>query len=132
MKDLMREALRAVLDPKSVAIIGASENPNKLGGRPLLYLSRFRLQGSVYPINSKRSEVQGYTAYPSLTDLPEAPEVAIVVVPAMRGGGGRAVRATGVRVAIVMTSRFRRDGRRGRQSQRNGTCAKSRAPAACA
>ncbi|HKQ24312.1 MAG TPA: acetate--CoA ligase family protein [Burkholderiales bacterium] len=103
----MREALRTVLDPKSVAIIGASENPNKLGGRPLLFLSRFGYRGSVYPINSKRSEVQGYTAYPSLKDLPEAPEVAIVVVP-----GDAAVEAIeqcaqlGVSAAIVMTSGF--------------------------
>jgi acetate---CoA ligase (ADP-forming) len=107
MSDSLRDSLRTVLDPKSVAIIGASENPNKLGGRPLLYLSRFGYKGRVYPINSKRSEVQGYTAYPSLTDLPEAPEVAIVVVP-----GDAAVEAVeqcaqlGVRAAIVMTSGF--------------------------
>ncbi len=107
MKDMLREALRTVLDPKSVAIVGASENPNKLGGRPLLYLSRYGYKGRVYPINPKRPEVQGYKAYPSLTDLPEAPEVAIVVVP-----GDAAVEAVeqcaqlGVRVAIVMTSGF--------------------------
>ena len=41
MTDSLRDALRTVLNPKSVAIVGASENPNKLGGRPLLYLSRF-------------------------------------------------------------------------------------------
>ncbi|MGQ0577295.1 MAG: acetate--CoA ligase family protein [Betaproteobacteria bacterium] len=103
----MRDSLRTVLDPKSVAIVGASENPNKLGGRPLLYLSRFGFKGRVYPINPKRREAQGYKAYPALTDLPEAPEVAIVVVP-----GDAAVEAVeqcaqlGVRVAIVMTSGF--------------------------
>jgi len=107
MNDTMREALRTVLDPKSVAIVGASENPDKLGGRPLLYLSRFGYKGRVYPINPKRPETQGYKAYPSLTDLPEAPEVAIVVVP-----GDAAVEAVeqcaqlGVKVAIVMTSGF--------------------------
>jgi acyl-CoA synthetase (NDP forming) len=107
MTDAARAALRTVLDPKSVAIVGASENPNKLGGRPLLYLSRYGYKGRVYPINPKRSETQGYKAYPSLTDLPEAPEVAIVVVP-----GDAAVEAVeqcaqlGVRVAIVMTSGF--------------------------
>lgn len=107
MKDVLREALRTVLDPKSVAIVGASENPNKLGGRPLLYLTRFGYKGRVYPINPKRPEAQGYKAYPSLAELPEAPEVAIVVVP-----GDAAVEAVeqcaqlGVRVAIVMTSGF--------------------------
>jgi acyl-CoA synthetase (NDP forming) len=107
MKDVLCEALRTVLDPKSVAIVGASENPNKLGGRPLLYLSRFGYKGKVYPINPKRAEAQGYRAYPALADLPEAPEVAIVVV-----AGDAAVEAVeqcaelGVKVAIVMTSGF--------------------------
>lgn len=107
MTDSVRDSLRTVLDPKSVAIVGASENPDKLGGRPLLYLSRFGYKGKVYPINPKRPEAQGYKAYPSLADLPEAPEVAIVVVP-----GDAAVEAVeqcaelGVKVAIVMTSGF--------------------------
>jgi len=121
MTDSLRDALRTVLDPKSVAIVGASENPNKLGGRPLLYLSRYGYKGRVYPINPKRPEAQGYKAYPSLADLPEAPEVAIVVVP-----GDAAVEAVeqcahlGVRVAIVMTSGFgETDAEAGRAKERH-------------
>jgi acyl-CoA synthetase (NDP forming) len=53
-------SLKAVLDPKSIAIIGASDNPNKIGGRPLVYLSRFGYRGKVYPINPKRTETLGY------------------------------------------------------------------------
>jgi acyl-CoA synthetase (NDP forming) len=99
--------LRTVLDPKSVAVIGASENPNKIGGRPLAYLSRFGFKGKVYPINPKRNEAQGLKAYPNLAALPEAPEVAVIVVP-----GELAVEAveecarSGVQVAIVMASGF--------------------------
>jgi len=99
--------LRSVLDPRSVAVIGASENPNKIGGRPLLYLSRFGFKGKVYPINPKRTEAQGYKAYPNLAALPEAPEVAVIVVP-----GDLAVASveecarSGVQVAIVMASGF--------------------------
>src|SRR6266850_2267419 len=55
MKDVLREALRTVLNPKSVAVIGASENENKIGGRPLLYLSRHGYKGKVFPINPKRA-----------------------------------------------------------------------------
>ena len=62
--------LRTVLAPSSVAVIGASENPNKIGGRPLLFLSRFGFKGKVYPINPKRSEAQGLKAYPKLAALP--------------------------------------------------------------
>jgi len=110
-RDSWRENLRAVLDPKSVAIVGASENPHKIGGRPLLYLNRFGYKGRVLPINPKRDEVQGYKAYPSLAALPEAPEAAIVVVP-----GDAALEAVeacariGVKVVVVMTSGFGETG----------------------
>jgi acyl-CoA synthetase (NDP forming) len=107
MTDPRRAALRTVLNPRSVAVIGASENPNKIGGRPLLYLSKFGYRGKVYPINPKRKDAQGYKAYPGLSALPETPEVAIVAVP-----DELAVQAVdecarmGVRAAIVMASGF--------------------------
>ncbi len=50
--------LRAALDPRSVAIIGASENPNKVGGRPVHYLKKFGFKGKIYPINPTRTEIQ--------------------------------------------------------------------------
>jgi acetate---CoA ligase (ADP-forming) len=100
-------SLKAVLDPKSIAIIGASDNPNKIGGRPLVYLSRFGYRGKVYPINPKRTETLGYKTYPSLKDLPESPEVAIVAVP-----GDAALAAVdecaehGVKAVVLMSSGF--------------------------
>src|SRR5688572_10372169 len=107
MTDPSRAALRTVLNPRSVAVIGASENPNKIGGRPLLYLSRFGYRGKVYPINPKRKEAQGYKVYPSLSALPEVPEAAIIAVPddlAVQAVDECA--AAGVRTAIVMASGF--------------------------
>jgi acyl-CoA synthetase (NDP forming) len=102
-----RDALRAALSPKSVAIVGASENPNKIGGRPLLYLARYGYQGNIYPVNPNRSQVQGHRAYPDLASLPDAPEVVIIALP-----GDGAVNAVetcsgiGVKVAVVMSSGF--------------------------
>ena len=99
--------LSLALDPKSVAIIGASENPNKIGGRPLNYLARFGYRGKIFPINPKRSEVQGFRAFPSMAALPEPADVAIVVV-----AGDAAIDAAaecaeaGVKLAIVMASGF--------------------------
>jgi acyl-CoA synthetase (NDP forming) len=99
--------LRAALDPKSVAIIGASENPNKVGGRPVHYLEKFGFKGKIYPINPSRTEIQGHKCYPSLADLPEAPEMVIVAV-----AGDNAIAAVedcaraGVKIAIVMASGF--------------------------
>jgi acyl-CoA synthetase (NDP forming) len=107
MKPPSLPSLRLALDPKSIAIVGASENPNKIGGRPLLYLRRFGFKGSVYPINPNRREAQGYKAYPRLADLPEAPELAIIAVP-----GDAALAALdecaerGAKIAILMASGF--------------------------
>jgi acyl-CoA synthetase (NDP forming) len=99
--------LKAALDPRSVAIIGASENPNKVGGRPVHYLDKFGFKGRIFPINPSRPEIQGYKCYKSLADLPEAPEMAIVAV-----AGDNAIgvvedcAAHGVKVAVVMASGF--------------------------
>ena len=99
--------LRAALDPKSVAIIGASENPNKVGGRPVHYLTKFGFKGKIYPINPTRTDVQGYKCYPSLKDLPEAPEMVIVAVAGDNAiGAVEDCAAAGVKVAVVMASGF--------------------------
>lgn len=100
-------SLKTALDPKSIAVIGASENPNKIGGRPLFFLQRFGFKGQVYPINPKRTETQGFRTYPRLADLSDAPEMAVVVV-----AGDAAVEAleecgeAGVKIAILMASGF--------------------------
>ncbi len=107
VKTTPKETLRAALDPRSVAIVGASENPDKVGGRPILYLGRHGYRGVVYPINPNRDRIQGRKAYPDLLSLPEAPEVAIIAL-----AGDAAVDAVqtcagmGVKVALVMTSGF--------------------------
>jgi acyl-CoA synthetase (NDP forming) len=112
------ETLRAALAPRSVAIVGASDNPHKVGGRPILYLKRYGFRGAVFPVNPVRTEVQGLKAYPDLAALPEPPDLAIVAV-----GGEEALRAVqacaerGVRVAVVMASGFGETGEQGRQAQ---------------
>ena len=99
--------LEAALDPKSVAIIGASENPNKVGGRPVHYLDKFGFKGKIFPINPSRTEVQGYKCYNSLADLPEAPDMVIVAVAGDNAiGAVEDCAAHGVKVAVVMASGF--------------------------
>lgn len=99
--------LKAALDPASVAIIGASENPNKVGGRPVHYLDKFGFKGKIFPINPSRPEVQGHKCYPSLADLPEAPEMVIVAVAGDNAiGAVEDCAARGVKVAVVMASGF--------------------------
>jgi acyl-CoA synthetase (NDP forming) len=99
--------LKAALDPRSVAIIGASENPNKVGGRPVHYLDKFGFKGKIFPINPSRSEVQGYKCYKSLDDLPESPEMVVVAVAGDNAiGAVEDCAAHGVKIAVVMASGF--------------------------
>ena len=99
--------LKAALDPRSVAVIGASENPNKVGGRPVHYLGKFGFKGKIFPINPSRPEVQGHKCYKSLADLPEAPDMAIVAVAGDSAiGTVEECAARGVKVAAVMASGF--------------------------
>src|SRR5688572_3860980 len=101
------ESLQPLLAPRSIAVIGASENPNKIGGRPLAYLKRFGFNGPVFAINPTRTEVQGFTCLPGLDALPEVPDVVVVAVP-----GDNAVAAVeacakkGVKGVVCMTSGF--------------------------
>jgi acyl-CoA synthetase (NDP forming) len=111
-------SLKIALDPRSVAVVGASDNPHKVGGRPILYMKRYGYRGAIYPVNPARKEVQGLPAFPDLGALPRAPELVIVAV-----SGEEAVRAVeasaamGVRVAVVLASGFGETGAPGRKLQ---------------
>jgi acyl-CoA synthetase (NDP forming) len=110
--------LRAALAPQSIAIVGASDNPHKVGGRPILYMKRYGYRGEIYPINPGRKEVQGLKAFKSIGETPAAPDLAIIAV-----AGDEAVRAVeecaarGVQVAVVMTSGFGELGAEGKAAQ---------------
>ncbi|SNT44973.1 acetate--CoA ligase family protein [Rhodococcoides kyotonense] len=67
--------------PTSVAVIGASDDATRISGRALHYLIRSGYEGAIYPVNNRRDTVQGLTAYASLSDLPAAPDVALIALP---------------------------------------------------
>jgi acyl-CoA synthetase (NDP forming) len=75
-------ALDALFRPRSVAIIGASADPNKVGGRPLAFLRKAGFRGAIYPVNPAADEVQGLRAYASLAEIEAPIDQAIVAVPA--------------------------------------------------
>jgi acyl-CoA synthetase (NDP forming) len=94
-----------LLRPRSVAMIGASNNPNALGGRPIGFLASYDFAGTVYPVNATRDEVQGRKAYRSILDVPEAVDVALVAVrAALTPQVLRECRTAGVGMAVVMSS----------------------------
>jgi acetate---CoA ligase (ADP-forming) len=75
-------SLSRLLNPRSVAVIGASDDPARIGGKPIAYMLKQGYAGKIYPVNPNRETVQGLKAYPSVQALPETPDVAIVAVPA--------------------------------------------------
>jgi acyl-CoA synthetase (NDP forming) len=82
--------LDALLNPKSVAVIGASADPTKTSGRPVSYLIKHGFSGAIYPVNPKAAEIQGLTCYADVEALPEAPDVGLVLLPReTRLQGGR-------------------------------------------
>src|SRR5215469_5647302 len=101
--------------PRSVAVIGQSNDPGKTAGRPLKFLRQAGYAGRIYPVNARRREVLGERAWPSLEALPEVPEHAYVVAPI--DGAMEAVEAcgrAGVAVVTVLTDGFAEVGEAGR------------------
>jgi len=104
----LREALFA---PRSVALIGQSNDAGKTAGRPLKFLRQAGFAGRIYPVNARRDEVLGERAWPSLEALPEVPEHAYIVAPT--DAAMEAIEACGrigVAVATVLSDGFAEAG----------------------
>ncbi|WP_226502211.1 acetate--CoA ligase family protein [Pseudomonas sp. MWU16-30317] len=101
------DSLTPLLQPRSVAVVGASSDPTRIGGRPISYMLRQGFEGVLMPVNPNRQEVQGIRAYASVADLPQAPDTAIVAVPATQVLDTlRALGERGTRSALVFSSGF--------------------------
>ena len=119
---------QALFAPRSVAIVGQSDDPGKTAGRPLKFLRQMGYAGRIYPINPRRARVLGERAWPSLSALPEAPDHAYIVTPtqaaieAVEDCGRR-----GVKVATVLADGFAEAGREGvaREARLRGICART-------
>jgi acetate---CoA ligase (ADP-forming) len=75
------DAVRAMLEARSVALVGASPREGSFGGRMLEEVGKSGARPRIYPVNPRYAELDGRQCYPSLTDLPEAPELALLAVP---------------------------------------------------
>lgn len=110
--------LDAVLRPRSIAVVGASQDATKIGGRPVALLRRFGFPGAVYPVNPRAAEVQGLPAFPSVAALPAAPDLAIVAVAAEGAAEAlEACAARGTKAAVVFSSGFAELGAAGEAAQ---------------
>ena len=110
----VRASLDALFEPASVAIIGASDDPGRIGGRPLAYLQRAGYKGAVYPVNPNRATVQGFKAYPDVQSIPGEVDVAIVALPAGQVPSAlEACAQKGVKAAIIFSAGFTEIGHEG-------------------
>ncbi|OQY26531.1 MAG: hypothetical protein B6I38_11205 [Anaerolineaceae bacterium 4572_5.1] len=113
--------LDAFFDPKSVAVIGASADPGKLGYAVLENLVKggYAQKGEIYPINRKADEILGYKAYASVNDVPHDIDLAVIVIPylyvpaVLRECGKKSIPAV-----VVITAGFRESGVDGLERER--------------
>lgn len=119
MQDVKQPGLAGpLLNPGSVAIVGASDDPKKTTARPQQFLSRAGYSGNAYFINPTRETVQGVKAWPSLSALPEVPEHVYIMT-----GAEAAIECVrecarlGVKVATILASGFAEDGEAGRDRE---------------
>lgn len=108
--------LRSLMQPQSVAVIGASKTPGKIGYAVIENIRTSGYAGEVYPINPKEEEISGYKAYPSILAVGKPIDVAVFCVPAavslqVADECGRA----GVKHLIVITAGFKEIGPEGRE-----------------
>src|SRR5215472_1776668 len=105
--------------PKSVAVIGATENPGSVGRTLLWNLVTSPFGGTVYPVNRKRPSVLGVKAYPTISDIPEAVDLAVIVTPPPSIPGIiRECGENGVRGAVVISAGFKEIGAEGAALER--------------
>jgi acetyl coenzyme A synthetase (ADP forming)-like protein len=112
-------SLGSFFAPKSVAVIGASREPGKLGHEVFKNIIDAGYKGNLYPINPKADEILGRKCYPSIKDVPSDAELVVVIVPArfvpqvIADCGLKAVRA-----AIVISGGFKETGEAGKELER--------------
>ena len=111
-------SLDPLFSPRSVAVVGASSDATRIGGRPIAYMLARGFKGQIMPVNPNRAEIQGLTAYPSVAALPEAPDTAIVAVPAALATETlEQLGQRGVKSAIVFSAGFAETGEAGTIAQ---------------
>jgi acetate---CoA ligase (ADP-forming) len=100
-----RDALRPMLEARSVAVVGASVKPGSLGRQMLLELERGGFDGAIYPVNPGYDEVLGHRCYPSIGDVPEPVDLAILGVANARiEAAMREAAAAGAASAVTFSS----------------------------
>ncbi|MFF3706609.1 bifunctional acetate--CoA ligase family protein/GNAT family N-acetyltransferase [Streptomyces phaeochromogenes] len=114
----VRRSLRPLLEPRSVAVIGANRSPLTIGHEIVANLLRGGFRGSVFPVNPRAGQVAGARAYPSVRELPEPPDLALIAVRAEAVPDVvRECAEAGVKAVVVVSTGFGETGAAGRSTE---------------
>ncbi|WP_249675452.1 acetate--CoA ligase family protein [Pseudomonas abieticivorans] len=108
--------------PRSIAVIGASQDLASISGQPIAHLKAKAFGGHILPVNPRYDEVAGHTCYPDVASLPMAPDVAVIAVGAKRVPAALTeLGKKGCRFAVILSSGFAEAGEEGAEAQRQIT-----------
>ncbi len=112
-------SIDVLFNPRSIAVIGASNTRGKLGNDVMRNLIDSEYEGRIYPVNPKAGEILGQKAFRSVTDIPRDVDVAVIVIPA------RFVLKTveecgekGVKALVIITAGFKESGHEGQEAEK--------------
>jgi acetyl coenzyme A synthetase (ADP forming)-like protein len=112
-------SVRAFLDPRSIAIVGASRKHGTIGAALLANLKKCGFQGTLYPVNPGAAEIDGIPAYPTVAAIQAPPDMALIAVPAAAVEDSvRECARAGVRSVVVISAGFGEVSAEGRQVER--------------
>ena len=114
-------SIRVFFEPESVAVVGASRTPGKLGNTVLQNLINLKFPGAVFPVNPNAGEIAGLKAYPSVAAIPHKVDLVVIAVPAhLVLDAARDSAAKGVKGLVIISSGFNEIGPEGAAARTYG------------
>jgi acetyl coenzyme A synthetase (ADP forming)-like protein len=118
-----RASLRAIFEPKTIAVVGASRAPASVGGALFRNLLRWGFTGTIYPVNLAAVSIAGVRAYAGIAELPETPELVFIAIPARSViEVARQCAAAGVQALCVLSAGFAETGKEDDQAELLNVC----------
>lgn len=121
--------LKYALNPSSIAVVGASRNPNKVGYKVIQGLQKWGYKGVIYPVNPRAEDIAGLKAYPTVTDIPGSVDLVFIALPAhlVKMVLEQTV-AKKAKIVVIATSAFKEIGRADMQDTLTNYCRAHRLP----
>jgi acyl-CoA synthetase (NDP forming) len=112
------KALKRLLQPRSIAIVGISAEPGSIGAAVLANLTRFDYPGDIYLVSRKQQDIGGRSTIGSIDELPQAIDTAVLAVPAAAVGQAlQSCARRGIGAAVIYAAGFAETGEQGRAAQ---------------